>query len=102
MRLFARQFSRPANGLAGLTRPLFRRLFISAAAFHFAEKTFALQFLFQDPQGLIDIVVSNENFQGISPSREKLLDMGAIAQGETGPVDGAPGLEHVGLGVRPS
>jgi hypothetical protein len=62
LRLFARQFSRPANGLAGLTRPLFRRLFISAAAFHFAEEAFALQFLFQDPQGLIDIVVSNENF----------------------------------------
>lgn len=59
LRALACKFPGPANGLSGFARPLLGRLFVSAAAFHFAEDAFALQFLFQDPKGLINIVVSN-------------------------------------------
>jgi len=32
-------------------------------ALQFTEKAFTLELLFQDPQRLIDIIVTNENFQ---------------------------------------
>ena len=76
LRLLAGKFPCPADGLAGLARPLFRRLFVSAAALHFAKKAFTLQFFLQDPKGLIDIVVSDENFQGTSPSGKNIRHRG--------------------------
>src|SRR5258708_2939402 len=42
--------------------------FVSAAQFHFAEHSLALHLLFEDPEGLVDIVVANEDLHGcVSP-----------------------------------
>ena len=38
---------------------LFRRLFVSAPQFHFAENTFALHLLLERAQGLVDVVVAD-------------------------------------------
>jgi hypothetical protein len=48
-----------AQGLCANAGLLFRRLFVSAPQFHFAENTFALHFLFERAQGLVDIVVAD-------------------------------------------
>lgn len=47
-----------------LARFALRRLLIVAAHFHFPENPFALHLLFQGAQGLIDIVVTDENLHG--------------------------------------
>jgi hypothetical protein len=52
-----------ANGLAPLSRPPLGRLLISAAPLHLAKQAFALELLLQDPQGLVDIVFTNKDFQ---------------------------------------
>ena len=44
-----------------LAGALFRRLFISAAEFQFPENAFALHFLFQRPERLVYIVVTNRD-----------------------------------------
>ena len=69
LRLFARKLFRPANGLRRLARLLLGRLLIGPAAFHLTKQAFALKFLLQNPQGLINIVIANENTQNFSPSR---------------------------------
>ena len=53
------QFARTTNGFGFFTSLLFRRLFKIAAQFHFTENAFALHFLFQSFQSLIDVVVAN-------------------------------------------
>ena len=55
--------SSPANRLAFLPRSSLGWLFVGFPALQLAEKTFALEPLFQDPQCLIDIIFTNENFQ---------------------------------------
>lgn len=45
---------------------LLGRLLVCTAGFHLAEDALTLQLLLQDPEGLIDIVVSNENLQTIT------------------------------------
>src|SRR5690606_13280697 len=55
-----------ADGLGLLTRALFRGLLVSAPRPHFAEHAFALHFLFQDPEGLLDVVVAYQNLQWLS------------------------------------
>ncbi len=65
----AGQFTRPAHRLGLFTGPAFRRLFKILPHFHFAEDTFALQFLFQGPKRLINIIVANTDlYQWSSPS----------------------------------
>lgn len=76
---FARQLAGPANGLIGLSGPLLGRLLVSPTAFHLAEDAFALQFLFEDPKGLIDVVVSDENLQRTSPSHNG-VSIGGVVQ----------------------
>ena len=56
-----------ANGLALLAHSLFRWLFVSAAAFHLAKHTLALELLLQGPKGLVNVVVSDDDKQGTSP-----------------------------------
>lgn len=56
-----------ANRFALLAGALLRRLFVGAAALHLAKKAFALELLLEGPQGLVDIVVANENLQWTSP-----------------------------------
>ena len=59
----ARGLSSPANRLAFLPRSSLGWLFVGFPALQFTEKAFALELLFQDPQCLIDIIFTNENFQ---------------------------------------
>lgn len=58
-----RGLSAAANSLAPLSRPSLGRFLISAAALHLAKQAFALKLLLQDPQGLVDIVFTNKDFQ---------------------------------------
>ena len=58
-----RGLSSPANCLAFLPRSSLGRFFIGFPALQFTEKAFALELLFQDPEGLIDVFFTNENFQ---------------------------------------
>jgi len=53
----------PANALTLLPHSFLGRLFIGSSPLDFTEEPFALELLFQDPEGLIDVVVANENFQ---------------------------------------
>jgi hypothetical protein len=55
--------SSPANCLAFLPRSSLGWLFVGFPALQFTKKAFALELLFQDPQCLIDIIITNENFQ---------------------------------------
>jgi hypothetical protein len=57
----------PANPLALLPHSFLRRLFIGSPPLNFTEEPFALELLLQDPEGLVDIVVANENFQSGTP-----------------------------------
>jgi hypothetical protein len=72
----ARRFAGSADGLAGLPRSLFGWLFIGTPPLHLPKKPFALKLLFQCSEGLVDIVVANENFQGISPLRRADRNVG--------------------------
>jgi hypothetical protein len=57
----------PANPLALLPHSFLRRPFIGASPLNFTEQPFALELPFQDPEGLVDVVVANENFQSGTP-----------------------------------
>ena len=57
---FACKLAGTADGFGLLARFLFRRLFIVAAKLHFAKDAFALHFLFQRFERLINIVVPNQ------------------------------------------
>jgi hypothetical protein len=50
-----------------------------AAKFHLAENAFALQLLFQSPQRLVDIVVTDENLHARSSSMHR---MGLAVKGQ--------------------
>src|SRR5690348_4278681 len=47
-------------------RPPLRRLLVIAAQLHFSEHPFALHFLLQGAERLIDVVVANEDLHGSS------------------------------------
>jgi hypothetical protein len=59
----------------------FRRLFIGAPLLHFPKYAFALHFLFQNTEGLVDIVVAHKNPQllflylGEQHGRRKQFDL---------------------------
>jgi len=59
----ARGLFSPADSLALLAHSFLRRLFIGPPPLDLAEKTFALELLFQDSQCLIAIIFTNEDFQ---------------------------------------
>jgi len=61
LHFLARQFAGAANGLGLFTRALFGGLFLMAAQFHLAENALALHLLLERLQGLIDIIIANEN-----------------------------------------
>ena len=56
----------PANGLGALTLAALGRLLEMAAEFHLTEDAFALHFLFQGAEGLVDIVVADLYVHGRS------------------------------------
>src|SRR5262245_52222511 len=61
LRLLAGKFPRPADGLGLLAGALLGRLFVIVAELHLAEDAFALHLFLQSPQGLIDIVIANDD-----------------------------------------
>ena len=64
----AGQLARPTNSLGLLPGALLRRLFVVHVPLHLAERAFTLHLFLEGFQGLIDIVVANEDlYQGLSP-----------------------------------
>ena len=52
-----------------------------ATEFHLAEYALALHLLLQHPEGLVDIVVADENLHAVFPSIERLMGPMAKALG---------------------
>jgi len=63
LRLLARDFPSPAHGLALLARLFLRRLFVRPPTLHLAKNAFALKLFLKGPQGLVDVVFTDENYQ---------------------------------------
>ena len=61
MSALAGQLARAAHGFGLLASALFARLFIVHVPLHFAERALALHLLLQRLEGLIDVVVADEN-----------------------------------------
>src|SRR3974390_2020664 len=61
LQLFAGQLTGAADRFRLLPDPSLGRFFVMAAQLHFAEKALALHLLLQRPEGLVDIVVADEN-----------------------------------------
>ncbi|VTZ26917.1 conserved hypothetical protein [Methylocella tundrae] len=61
LHLLAGQLARAANGFGLLASALFGRLLIMATKLHLAENALALHFFLERLEGLIDIIVANEN-----------------------------------------
>src|SRR5262249_60684524 len=57
----ARELARPADRFRLFARLLFGGLFVMAAKLHFAEDPLALHLLLQRLEGLVDVVVTDEN-----------------------------------------
>jgi hypothetical protein len=66
-RLLAGKLTRATRRLGSLPRCSLRWLLVKPAPFHFPKHTFALHFLLQDAKSLIDIVVSDEHLQKLTP-----------------------------------
>jgi hypothetical protein len=62
-----RRLSSSANGLALLACSSLGRFLIGPPTLYFTKKAFALELLLQDPEGLVDVVIANENFQSGTP-----------------------------------
>jgi hypothetical protein len=75
--LLACSLAGTANGFCFFTDTALGWLFKSLARLHFTEETFPLHLLLQDPKGLFNIVITNENLQSFS------LPMLASSCGET-------------------
>jgi hypothetical protein len=53
------------------TRRFLRWLFVEPSSLHFPEHALALHLLFQDPKGLIDIVIAHKDLQSLTPMGSK-------------------------------
>jgi hypothetical protein len=71
----ARQLAGAADGFRLLAGAPFGGLFVVAAQFHFAKDALALHLLFQGFEGLVDVIVANENLHVIH-LLEWLLELG--------------------------
>src|SRR5262245_48292869 len=58
--LFPGSLARASDGFRFLANLALRRFFMRLATLHLTKNALALQFLFEDPERLIDIVVANE------------------------------------------
>src|SRR5271155_5554035 len=64
----AQQLAIATHRLGLLAGAALRGFFVGAAQLHFAEHSLALHLLFEDSEGLVDIVVANEDLHGcVSP-----------------------------------
>src|SRR3954447_14609880 len=68
LRLLARKLARAPDGLGLLAGALLRRLLVIITELHLAEDAFALHFLLQRPEGLIDIVIANDDLHALLSS----------------------------------
>src|SRR5262249_58292443 len=68
LRLLARELTLSSDRLRLFPVGPLGRLLIEAPPFHLAEDAFALHLLLQDPKRLVDVVVADENLQGMLPS----------------------------------
>src|SRR6478735_8091361 len=66
LHLLARELAGPADRFRLFPRLLFRWFFVMAAKLHFAENALALHLLLQRLEGLVDVVVANENLHACS------------------------------------
>ena len=64
--LFPGSLARTSDGFRLLAGLALGRFFIRLAALHLAKNALALHLLFEHPESLIDIVVSNEYLQNVS------------------------------------
>src|SRR6476660_1992612 len=78
LHLFAGELAGAADGFRFLPGSLLGGFFVTAAEPHLAEDALALHLFLQHPEGLVDIVVTDENLHGRSSSIERL--MGPIAK----------------------
>src|SRR5438067_6541052 len=72
LQLLARELARAAHRFGFFPGLLLGGLFVMAAELHLAENPLALHLLFQRLEGLIDIVVANENLHPASSSIGRL------------------------------
>ena len=61
LHLFADELAGAANGFRLLSDSLLRGFLVMAAELHLAEDALALHLLLQHPEGLVNIVVTDEN-----------------------------------------
>jgi hypothetical protein len=66
--LFAGEFSASPDCLLMLSRGPFRWLFVESPELHLPKHALSLHFLFEDTKRLVDVVVANQNLQGMIPS----------------------------------
>lgn len=66
LRLLAGELTRPSDGIAPFPDTSFRGFLVCPAPLQFPKQTLTLQFPFQRPQGLIDVIVPHVNSQFIS------------------------------------
>src|ERR1700742_896174 len=66
LQLLSRQLATTPDRLGLLAGLALRRLFIGTALPHLAEDAFALHFLFQDAQRLVDVVIAHQNLHETS------------------------------------
>jgi hypothetical protein len=72
LQLLAGELARAAYGFRPFAGFLLGGFFIMAAELHLAENTLALHLLLQHLQGLIDIVIANENLHAASSSIDRI------------------------------
>src|SRR5215510_4705632 len=66
LHLLARELAGPADRFRLFPRLLFRWFFVMAAELHLAENALALHLFLQRLQGLVDVVIANENLHACS------------------------------------
>jgi hypothetical protein len=76
LQLLARQLACAAHGFRLLARLLLGGLFLVTAELHLAENPFALHLLLQRLEGLVDIIIANENLHAASSSMNRIGILG--------------------------
>ena len=66
LRLFPRSLARAPDGFRLLAGIALGRFFVRLAALHLTKNALSLHLLFEDSQGLFDIVVANDDLQNVS------------------------------------
>src|SRR4051794_6189603 len=93
LQLLACELARAAHGFGLFTGLLLGRLFVMAAELHLAENSLALHLLLQRLEGLIDIVVANENLHPASSSIGR-IEFLETAEGRLRPCPQPQGRGH--------